>query len=666
MVKQEDFYYGGDYNLEQWDQSVWEEDMRLMKKAGVNLVSINIFSWANLQPDELTYNFHTLDKIMDLLAAQGIKADLATATAAPPAWLARKYPESLPVDRNGTRLLPGSRQHYCPNSTDYKRLSKALAEKIARRYRSHPALVMWHINNEYGCHVSECYCDNCRKAFQTWLRKKYQTIDKLNKSWSTDFWSQRYYNWEEIHLPGKTPTFANPGQQLDYKRFMNDSILSLYKNERDVIKKYTPDVPVTTNLLGLHKPINGFLWAKEMDVAAWDAYPDPFDNLPCESFMAHDLTRSLKKSPFLLMEQAAGAVNWREQNAVKIPGRMRLWSYEAIAHGADGILFFQWRAAQGGAEKFHSGMVPHSNDENSRVFREVSALGRELKKCKELIGSAFCAEVAMIFEWENWWALELDSKPSNLIRYIEQLLSFYRILRQLNISVDFVRPGEKLDKYKVIFAPASYQVSKPFSDQVKTFIKNGGTFVTNFFSGIVNEDERVYLGGYPGAYKDVLGIYVEEFSPMRKEVSHQIKTLWGDMANRIWEEAIHLKGAEAIAWFQNGYLAGMPAVTRHRFGSGKAYYLGTQPEDSFLTYLFREILSNAHAGAPINVPEGVEVTKRIKGSAEYYFILNHSGREKIFVIDQVYDELLTGLQEKQVVRIPPMGVKIYKKNNEHS
>lgn len=652
------FYYGGDYNPEQWGESVWAKDMRLMKKAGVNYVSINIFSWARLQPNEETYDFSTLDKIMSMLAANGIHADLATATAAPPAWVARKYPRSLPVSIDGTRLLPGSRQHYCPNSTDYQRLAAALVEQLAFRYRNHPALTMWHVNNEYGCHVSECYCETCKAKFQVWLKKKYGTIAKLNKSWSTDFWSQRYYVWEEINLPGKMPAQHNPNQQVDYKRFMNDAILNLFKIERDIIKNYTPRIPVMTNLMGLHKPINGFMWAKEMDLVTWDAYPDPFRHVPYEYFMAHDLTRSLKKQPFLLMEQAPGAVNWREQNAVKTPGQMRLWSYEAVAHGADGIMFFQWRASQGGAEKFHSGMVPHSNDENSRSFREVAALGQELKKCRELVGTTFKAEVAIVFDWENWWDLEQGSKPSNLVRYAPELGTYYRTLRKLNISADFVSFEEDLTPYRVVLAPASYQVPQSFTEKVKVYVQHGGTFLTNFFSGIVDPSDRVYLGGYPGAYRELLGIYVEEFAPMKKGQVHQIATPWGDASIQIWEEYIHLRGAGVLATFKNGYLTGMPAVTSHAYGKGRAYYVGTHPDTVYLRHLLIGIMEKTQVFPPLSVPEDVEVTVRESHNIKYYFILNHSDTEKMFAIDPIFVDLLTGREGSRLIKLAPRDVKI--------
>jgi len=661
-LKQNHIFYGGDYNPEQWPEEVWQEDMQLMKKAGVNFVSINIFSWSSIEKDEGKYDFSKLDKIMNLLAENQIGVDLATATASPPPWVARRYPETLPVSKEGEKYLPGSRQHYCPNSEDYKRLASKLVEKIAKRYAHHPALVMWHVNNEYGCHINECYCDNCRNQFRKWLKEKYKTIDVLNKAWSTDFWSQRYYDWEEINLPGKTPTYANPNQQVDYKRFMNDSILNLYKLEHDIIKKYSKDIPVTTNLMGLHKPINGFMWSKDMDIVSWDAYPDPYRKYPLDTFLAHDLTRSLKKKPFLLMEQAPSAVNWRAQNSVKKPNQMRLWSYEAIAHGADGVMFFQWRASQGGAEKFHSGMVPHSGDENSRTFKEIVQLGNELLKLTDIIGSNYASQVAILFDWENWWALELDSKPSDQVKYVEEILTYYEILYKLNIGVDFVSPNENLEKYKIIFAPASYQVSELFSRKVKEYVANGGLFVTNYFSGIVDQDERIYLGGYPGAYKDVLGIYIEEFAPMEKGKEHQIITNTGEIyANSIWEEKIHLKSARSLAYFNEGYLKGSPAITVNQYYQGTALYIGTKPQKEYLEQIIHYILKLRNVQTSLEVPEDVEITKRYDENNEFYFILNHSNDEKIIKLDDEYINLLTGKKVINQLILLGLDVAILKK-----
>lgn len=377
MVDQKQIYYGADYNPEQWSQETIKEDMRLMREVGVNYVSINIFGWVNIQPNESTFDFTFLDWLMDLLYENNIAIDLANGTASPPAWLVKKYPEMMPMTIHGNRLVHGSRQHYCPTSPIYREYARRLSEAVAKRYSQHPGVVMWHINNEYTCHIHECYCPNCRASFQNWLEKKYQTIEALNTAWSTKFWSQTYQEWDEIFLPEEMPTFKNPCQQLDYRRFISDMNLEIYQIEKKAIQTFSSNIPFMTNLMGLHKYVDGFKWASEMDVVSWNAYPNPFESLPYPQFLANDLMRSLKKKPFLIMEQAPSAVNWRQVNGVKKPGQMRLWSYEALAHGD-----------------------PHT----SRTFRECAALGNELKQLNDIVGSRFVADIAIVFDWENWWA----------------------------------------------------------------------------------------------------------------------------------------------------------------------------------------------------------------------------------------------------------------------
>lgn len=643
QLREKTLFYGGDYNPEQWEESVWQEDMRLMKMAKVNFVSMNIFSWANLQPSEEIYDFRTLDKIMDMLHENHIYADLATATASPPAWLSTKYPSSLPVGESGKVYTHGGRQHYCPNSSVYRKLASELVERLVKRYKDHPALIMWHINNEYGCHISECYCENCVKAFRTWLQNKYQEIFTLNQAWSTDFWSQKYYQWEEILLPAKTPNgFANPGQMLDYKRFMSDSLLDCYKMEKEIIKQHTPNIPVMTNLLGLHKAINGFKWAREMDIATWDSYPEPHVKNSYGDMMAHDLTRSLKKTPFLLMEQAVSHVNWRAYNPAKRPDQMRLHSYQALAHGADGIMFFQWRASQGGAEKFHSGMVSHCGSENSRTFKEVVALGEELQALKEIEGTNIYSKVGILFDWENWWALELDSKPTTAVAYLNQVGDYYRILREYNVSVDFVHPDEDMDAYQFIIAPSLYLVSEKLTQKIEKYVAEGGTFLTNFFSGYVNENDQVYLGGYPGALKNVLGIEIEEFDAMIPEWTRQFSYEEQLYNCNVWADSIKLENAKALGYFTEDYYAGLPAITQNNFGKGYSYYIGTQPERPFLQMFLQMILEDLNIHSPLMVPKDVEVTVRENDKHKYVFLLNYNKNEVTINLDKTYISCLSG------------------------
>jgi beta-galactosidase len=520
---------------------------------------------------------------------------------------------------------------------------------------------MWHINNEYTCHIHECYCLNCRQEFQRWLKKKYKTIANLNFAWSTKFWSQSYQDWAEIFLPEEMPTFKNPCQQLDYRRFISDMNLEIYQIEKTAIQKFSKNIPFMTNLMGLHKYVDGFKWASEMDVVSWNAYPNPFESLPYPQFLANDLMRSLKKKPFLIMEQAASAVNWRQVNGAKAPGQMRLWSYEALAHGSDGIMFFQWRQSQGGAEKFHSAMVPHGDPHESRIFNECSILGNELKGLTEVVGSQFLADIAIVFDWENWWALELDAKPNGNIRYIHQMRALYVALRALNVSVDFIHPSESLEGYPLVIAHNLYSASASFGDKVKEYVANGGIFLANFFSGIVNENDPVYLGSYPGLFKDVLGITVEEFYPLKAETTHQVAFQGKFYDNRLWEEVIHLNGATTMATFTNHYLKDSPAITKHSFGKGLAYYLGTELEQQGVIDLLTEIILEGHltkvADKYLKEPTPLSVTVRQGATYTFLFLLNHTTESQTAqLLAEGYSLLSkTTLHE---VTLAPMSVEI--------
>ncbi|MFH5186741.1 beta-galactosidase [Paenibacillus sp. TAB 01] len=666
-VKLPHMFYGGDYNPEQWPEEVWLEDMRLMKQAGVNIVSIGIFSWAVLQPGPDTYDFAWMDRLMDLLAEHGIMADLATATASPPAWLARLHPESLPVDENGARYSQGSRQHYCPNSKAFRLYGQRLVRKLAERYKDHPALAMWHINNEYACHISQCYCDECAREFRLWLQRRYGTLDELNARWGTNFWSQKYYDWEEIVLPRKTPTYPNPGQQLDYARFMSDSLLDAYLGEQHILKEITPGLPIMTNLMGAFKPLDQFEWAKHMDVVTWDSYPEPTAGGPVFAAMQHDLMRSLKGGePFILMEQVTSQVNWRQQNPLKRPGVMRLWSYQTVARGGDGVMFFQWRQSWAGAEKFHGAMVNQTGDENTRVYREVVELGNELKKLDAVVDSRVEAPVAIVFDWHNWWALELDSKPSRDVLYLDQIKQYYSVLFERNIGVDFVQPDADLSGYKLVLAPALYMMKPGEADNLEKYVQGGGTLLTTFFSGIVDENDRIHTGGYPAPLRKVLGLCVEEFDPMLPgqrnaiEVSGLSAAGNGEYSCSLWADIIRLEGAQALASFKQDFFAGSPAVTVHAFGQGKAYYVGTQGEAAFTSKLVGSILDELDLSAPLSAPSGVELTVRTgRDGSRYIFVLNHSAAQaELQLPEGSFNDLLSGSRFTGSLQLAPNGVAI--------
>jgi beta-galactosidase len=661
----ETLLYGADYNPEQWPASLWPEDMRLMKLASLNMVSINIFSWALLEPALDQYDFSQLDRVMDLLAEHGIAADLGTATAAPPPWMSRHYPDILPVTREGLRFSHGSRQHFCPNSRNYRREAAELVRQLALRYRKHPALRLWHVNNEYGCHVPACYCDNCAEAFRSWLQQRYGSLEALNEAWGTTFWGQRYYHWEEILPPRLTPAQPSPSLCLDYQRFMSSSLLECFLNEARILREITPHVPVTTNLMGAFKPLDYFAWAPHLDVIAFDNYPAR-TTPPNEVAFVHDLMRSLKSGqPHLVMEQAPGPVNWRPQNPQRRPGELRLQSLQAVARGANGVLYFQWRQSRAGAEKFHSAIVSHDGSERARIFREVEAIGAELKQLAPIVaGSRLPAQAALLMDWENWWAVEYQPGPSDRLRYWDLLLAYHQPLYAANIPVAVVSPESNWQGYRLLIAPLLYLLRPGLAQKLEMFVAEGGILLTTFFSGIVDTNDRVVTGGYPAELRRLLGLRVAEFDPWTAEMSNTLVIEEGPLQGRyacsLWGEVLELEGAQALGHFASDYYAGGPALTVHHFGQGRAYYLATQPEEAFRQRLLTQLCQEAGLTPLLEAPPGVEVSRRLTPDARnIYFLLNHNQQEVTLSLpDGHFRRLPQGETLSGQVRLAPYDVAV--------
>lgn len=618
--------YGGDYNPDQWPEEVWSEDVRLMREAGVNLVSLGIFAWSRLEPKEGTFNFEWLDRIMNMLHEGGVSVDLATATASPPPWLSHAHPEMLPVLADGVRLWPGGRQHYCPSSPIYRDATRRLVDALATRYAKHPALVMWHVGNEFACHVPACYCDVSAHAFREWLKQRYGSLEELNRAWGTDFWSQRYSSWEEILPPRRTPTWPNPTQQLDFMRFSSDELLECYEIERKVLTERTPGIPVTTNFMRFFKPLDYWKWAEREDIVSDDVYQDPLDpEAGMRSAMAADLMRSLGRGrPWILMEQSPNRVNWREVNVPKTPGQMRLWSFQAVARGADGVLFFQWRQSRAGAEKFHSAMVPHGPPQSSPTWREVVRLGGELRALDAVCGSRIRADVAILLDWESWWALELPSKPSNRIQQLEQLEAYYRPFFEANVTADFARPTDDLSGYKLVVAPSLYLVSDAAAANLCAYVEGGGNLVMSFFSGVVDPNEHIRLGGYPQPFVPMLGVQVLDWVPLGDGETLPVRFSDNSEAGAdLWAELLAVQGAEVLATFAATYLDGHPAVTLNHFGAGTAQYVGTQLDPSALANSLKAAWTRAGIRPVTEVPRGVEAVRRAVDDGSLLFLLNH-------------------------------------------
>ncbi|KRV49543.1 beta-galactosidase [Wenjunlia vitaminophila] len=653
-------HFGGDYNPEQWPEEVWAEDTRLMKQAGVTMVTAGIFSWAKVEPRPGAYDFGWFDRVMDNLSTAGIRVCLATMTASPPPWLSRAHPEVLPVTQDGHRLWPGSRQHYCPSSPVYREYATRLVEQVATRYATHPALDTWHVGNEYGCHVSQCFCDVSAADFRRWLEERYGTVDALNEAWSTAFWSQAYDSFDEVLPPRQAPTFANPAQQLDYWRFSDDALRQCYLAEVEVLRRVTPRVPVTTNLMPHHKPVNAFAWAPHMDVMALDYYQDPHDpETHLGAAVNFDVMRSARGGqPWMLLEQAPSAVNWRDRNGPKRPGQMRLWSWQAVAQGADAVLYFQWRASPGGAEKYHSAMVPHAGTD-TRTFREVADLGRELASVPEIAGTRSRADVALLTDWNSWWALELDSHPSTALDQTAINRAHHRALFEAGVPCDVLPPDRELDGYRLVIVPNLYLLGERDAARLTDYVDRGGHVLVSFFSGIVDECDRVRLGGYPARLRGMLGLRVEEFWPLAEDTTVPVRGELDGTAD-LWSEAIDLEGAEAVAVFGDGELAGRPAVTRHAFGAGTAWYVGTRLDAAALRALTDRVREAAGV-LPVlpGLPPHVQATVRSDADRSFTFLLNHGeGPAEITLPEPMRDLLRPGTAPLRALTLPARGVAV--------
>jgi beta-galactosidase len=653
-------FYGGDYNPEQWPEEVWREDVRLMQEAGVNMVTLGVFSWALLEPEPGRYEFDWFDRIVELLWSNEIAIDLATPSAAPPAWLVRRHPEVLPMTADGVRMDFGSRRHYCPSSPIFREASERIAGQLALRYGEHPALAMWHVGNEYGGHISACFCDVSADHFRRWLRDRYGALDELNAAWGTAFWGQRYSDWSEIAPPRQTPASVNPTQALDWARFCSDAMLECFEAERSVLAAATPDVPITTNFMCRFEPVNGWRWAEREDVVTLDSYPDPTD--PDAHVLAafdYDLARSLGRGSWLLLEHAASAVNWRELNVPKRPGLMRLWALQAVARGSDGAMFFQWRAARAGSEKFHSALVPHLGTV-ARGWQNTLRLGRDLRALADVAGTRMRADVAILFDWENWWAFDGADHPSQRLNLVALVLDWYGPLYDANIAVDFAHPAADLDAYRLVLAPNLYLLRDESLASLRDFAANGGVLAVGCFSLVVDERDHVRAGDDTKPVRELLGARVDEFWPLPPDERVEVRLGSGEIATaRDWSEWLELEGADVVAEYASGPLAGRPAVVHNRVGGGSVYYVSGRFDRPALELLVERLAAEASVEPIFPAPAGVEVTRREGSDAAYLFVLNHTDAAvEVELPERTAVELLTQETLGDAVRLGPLGVAV--------
>ena len=661
-------WYGGDYNPDQWDEKTIEEDMRLFKKAGINLVTLPVFSWAKLEPSEGVYNFEWLDEIMDKLWENGIHVCMATPTTAQPAWLSKKYPEVLPVDIAGRKRTHGMRVFFCVNSEKYRERAAAIAEEMAKRYKDHPALAAWHVANEYGTY---CYCENCQRKFRIWLKERYKTIENLNEKWNTAFWGRIVYDFDEIMLPTELNDDYrfNPAIQLDYMRFVTASTKECFENEASVLRRYTPDIPVFSNISGYIKKLDQFTLTENMDCAGWDNYPTPGDPVSIPA-LKHDIMRALKDGkPYIITEQSPNQQNWQPYNKLKRPGEVRALAYQGIARGGDACLFFQMRQSIGGQEKFHGAVISHAGREDTRIFREISDLGAELGRLGDIcLDGRTDAKVGFLFDWDNWWALELTSGPTKDMDYLAQVHKYYKAFYEKNIQTDILKVTSDFSKYKIIVAPLLYMMKEGLAEKLESFVENGGILAATYMTGLADENDRCIFGAYPGKLRKLMGLWVEETDALFPEERNSIiirkktKHLKGVYSSGFLCDILHPETAEVIGEYGKDFYEGTPCVTKNVYGKGAAYYLGTEPDEEFLEDFVTEICEEAGVHPFLESEGRVEICARENQKGQVIFLINHE-QEPAFVKlgADTYENLLTGKTINGTLQLNSKDVAVLKK-----
>jgi beta-galactosidase len=671
------FLHGGDYNPDQWPEEVWSEDMRLMDLANCNAMSVGIFAWTKLEPEEGHYEFGWLDKIMDMLAAHGAYAVLATPSGARPAWLSQKYPEVLRVRPERLRNQHGVRHNHCLTSPVYRAKTAAINRALAERYKDHPALLVWHISNEYN---GECHCDLCQEAFRAWLKKKYHNdLDQLNHDWWATFWSHTFTSWDQIESPAPTGESHLHGLNLDWKRFCSDQTIDFFNNEIAPLREITPNVPITTNFMGLYPGLDYPKFAEAVDVISWDSYPVWHTTgsdwrLGAHIAFLHDQNRSMKGGkPFMLMESTPSITNWQPNPKLKRPGMHKLSSLQAVAHGSDTVQYFQWRKSRGSWEKFHGAVVDHAGHENTRVFADVSELGALLKQLDPIIGTTTRPQVAIYLDWENRWVLD-DQQALNRERrnYPEIVFEHYLPFWKLGIPVDVISAEADISSYKLVIAPMLHMLKPATAERIRAFVQSGGSFVTTYWSAIVDEHDLCFLGGCPGGgLREVLGIWDEETDTLTAGETNQVSAapgnelgLVGAYSAKDFFALIHAETARVLATYDSDFYAGRPALTANSYGAGQAYYIASRNDEAFADSFFSALAGqlDLRRVIPVDLPEGVSAMERGDDQNQFIFVMNFNPQPvRLYLGDAAYTHLTDGQVLMGNLSIPGYGVEILKK-----
>lgn len=653
------FLHGCDYNPEQWLKypSILHQDIQLMKEADINCVSVGIFSWIHLEPEEGVYTFDWLTNIIDRLYREGIYTILATPSGARPVWMAKKYPEVMRVTRDMKRLEFCGRHNHCYTSPVYREKVRQIDTRLAEQYANHPGVILWHISNEFS---GECFCPLCQNAFRKWLKEKYGTLDQLNDAWWTDFWGHRYTDWQQILPPLPNGEMDIEGLSLDWKRFATDQTLNFFKMEKEAVHSVNPEIPVTTNMMNFGEDLNYYKFKNDIDVISWDSYPLWHNDSQSDAEVAadaafnHDLMRSLKHRPFLMMESTPSATNWTSVSKLKRPGMHMLSSMQAIALGSDSVQYFQWRKGRGCSEKFHGAVVDHYGGNDTRVFHDVAQVGERLALLNErtdLYNTCVHAEAALLFDWENRWAVENARGPRNAgMKYNETILSFHRTFWKLGVPVDIVDMESDFSGYKLIVAPMMYLCRAGIQKKLADFVKNGGTLVGTYWSGITDENALCILGGTPGGMMNLFGIRSEEIDALYENEHNRLVMRNGKTTEMKKEygitelcELVRCGSAEILAEYGDDFYRGSPALTINHYGKGCAYYLAARTEDAFNEDLITTLVKQSEIEKSLDarLPHGVTASRRC-GKKDYIFVQNFNPNSVKLFLPKAYEDAESG------------------------
>jgi beta-galactosidase len=661
--------HGGDYNPEQWldTPEVWDEDVRLLELANCNTWTVGVFSWAMLEPSEGEYEFRWLDTVLGKMADNGIRLVLATPGGAKPAWMAKAYPETLRVLPDRRRMLWGGRHNHCMTSPAFRTKAAAISEQLASRYGEHPTLALWHVNNEYS---GECYCDLCENAFREWLKKRYDNdLDKLNRAYWSAFWSHAYRDWEEVEAPSPIGVRRMHALNLDWKRYTTDQTIDCFRAESEPLRRLTPNVPITVNMMPLYSDIDYAKFGRSVDVISWDTYPEYHDRetdwkSACLTSFVHAQRRAMKQRPFIVMESAPGQQNYKAVCKQKRPGVHELEAMQTIGHGSDSVLYFQWRKSRGSVEKFHGAVVDHYATPDNRIFREVAQVGADLEKLEAVVGTDTPVHVAVIYDYENHWAVDDTAGPRNGDKqYPQTCIEHFRAFWHNGVSCDVVDDQADLGRYKLLIAPMLYMLKPGIAEKIEQFVAAGGTFVTTYFSGIVDETDLCFRTGFPGPLRKLMGIWSEETDALYDDEKVRVTNA---KTKKHYDggwlcDIVHLEGAEAVAIYASEFYAGSPAVTVNRFGEGEAYYLACRLGDDFNDDFYGRLIDELglHRNLGVALPQGVTAQRRTDGEREWIFVLSFVKQpHEISLGERCYSDALSGERLAGTLKLPGYGYRV--------